>query len=56
MRGMYAWCLGEGAPGLVNERSPLGAERATYGICPSHRLQVLIGHSLRTFALWSGPR
>jgi hypothetical protein len=49
MRVMCAWCLREGAPGLVEER-------ATYGICPSHRLELLIGRYLRVLAMGSGRR
>jgi hypothetical protein len=56
MRVMCAWCLQEGAPGLVEERPPLGDERATYGICSSHRLEVLIDRYLRTIELWYTAR
>ena len=56
MRVMCAWCLREGAPGLVEERAPLGDEQPTYGICASHRLELLVGRYLRTLALRSGPR
>jgi hypothetical protein len=56
MRVMCAWCLDEGAPGLVEERAPFGDERATYGICVAHRLELWIGRYLRTFALWTGSR
>lgn len=56
MRVICAWCLREGAQGLVEERAPLGDERETYGICPSHRLELLIGRYLRALAFGSGPR
>jgi hypothetical protein len=45
---LCAWCLEEGGPALVEERAPLHDERATYGICASHRLELLIGRYLRT--------
>ena len=56
MRVMCAWCLQEGAPGLVEERPPLGDERPTYGICSSHRLEVLIGRYLRMLEFWEASR
>jgi hypothetical protein len=55
MRVLCAWCLKEGGPALVEERAPLGDERETYGICPSHRLELLIGRYLRTLASGSRP-
>jgi hypothetical protein len=50
MRVLCSWCLGEGGPALVEERPPLGDDRITYGICASHRLELLIGRYLRTLA------
>ena len=47
MRIACSWCLGQGDPALVQVGAPLGDERATYGICASHRLEVLTGRSLR---------
>ena len=34
-------------PTLAGPRAPFGGDRATYGICPSHRLEVLIGRYVR---------
>ena len=43
MRVAYSWCFGHEDPALVETRGPLGDERVTYGICGSHRREVLIG-------------
>jgi hypothetical protein len=48
MRMLCAWCLREGGVVPVEERPPLGDEQTTYGICVSHRLEVLICRYLRT--------
>ena len=47
MRVVCSWCLGRGDQVLVEARAPLGHERATYGICGSHRLEALIGRHVR---------
>ena len=43
MHLLCAWCLGRGGVALVWERAPLNDERPTYGVCASHRLELLIG-------------
>jgi hypothetical protein len=36
---------------VVEERAPLDDAQATYGICASHRLELLIERYLRTLEL-----
>jgi len=47
MRVACSWCLGQEDPALLKARAPLGDERVTYGICGSHRREVLIGRYVR---------
>ena len=46
MRVVCSWCFVQGNPAWAQVRAPLGDERATDGICASHRLEVPIGRSL----------
>jgi hypothetical protein len=56
MRVLCAWCIREGEPALVEERAPLADQRPTYGICVTHRLELMLGRYLRTLAFWSRRR
>ena len=47
MRVGYAWRLRQEDPAPVEARAPFGDERATHGICASHRLGALIGRYVR---------
>jgi len=47
MRVACSWCLGQEDPALLKARAVFGDERVTYGICASHRREVLIGRYVR---------
>jgi hypothetical protein len=48
MRVVCAWCQQDGEPLLLPEgQPPLDHEQATYGICASHRLELLVQRYLR---------
>ena len=47
MRVACSWCLGQEDPALLEPRGPLGDERVTYGICASHRREVVSGRHVR---------
>jgi len=44
---MCAWCEKAGLPAFLGVKPPLGDGRATHGICPTHRREMVEQVALR---------